>query len=195
MKCINFIIIIFCLLISCTDKNTVPTWNQVRIDEWNFNKIILPNQVIIICDSNFNLVSIESPEFEEKDKLYFNSNGLIKAKEKMNRYSKLIGKNYYFHDNGDLKSIVTYKNGEKSGQGLDFYKISGNLQNYIFYDSTGMFYYAENYTDTSTNVTYIFNPNNPNSYQMIKAKIPDPQKSILIKKMERIGLDSLKQIY
>ncbi len=91
------------------------------------------------------------------------------------------------------RRLSGYKNGKKFEYGFDYYENSGNLKNYLFYDSTGVFYYVESYMDTSTDVSYIFNPNNPNSNKLIKANIPDPQKSKLLKMMEEIGLDSLKQ--
>lgn len=181
---------------SCKERNNIPNWQKVEIDGWSFNQINLPNKVSILCDSNYYLIGLESSIMDSlKNKLYFNSDGILTAKESMNRSEKLNGKNYYFHNNGDLKSIVTYKDGKKFEYGFDYYKNSGNLQNYMFYDSMGVFFYVENYTDTSTDVSYIFNPKNPNSYQLIKAKIPDPQKSKLLRMMEEIGLDSLKQIH
>ncbi len=181
---------------SCKERNNIPNWQKVEIDGLSFNQVNLPNKVSILCDSNYHLIGLESSIMDSiKNKLFFNSDGILTAKESMNRSEKLNGKNYYFHDNGDLKSIVTYKDGKKFEYGFDYYKNSGNLQNYMFYDSMGVFFYVESYTDTSTDVSYIFNPKNPNSYQLIKAKIPDPQKSKLLRMMEEIGLDSLKQIH
>ena len=159
-----------------------------------FNLLKLSNNVELLCDSNFHIIFIETSNSDGfKNKLSFYDNGILKFKEKGNLLNELNGKNYSFHENGDLKSIVNYKNGRKIGYGFDYYKNSGNLQNYMFYDSTGIFYYNESYSDTSADVRYIFNPNNPNSYNLIKANIPDPQKSKLLRMMEEIGLDSLKQ--
>lgn len=196
MKYFNILILILMFISSCKERNNIPNWQKVEIDGLSFNQVNLPNKVSILCDSNYHLIGLESSIMDSiKNKLFFNSDGILTAKESMNRSEKLNGKNYYFHDNGDLKSIVTYKDGKKFEYGFDYYKNSGNLQNYMFYDSMGVFFYVESYTDTSTDVSYIFNPKNPNSYQLIKAKIPDPQKSKLLRMMEEIGLDSLKQIH
>ena len=194
VKYSGLVILIVLTLFSCLKNNHGPNGKKIRIGDWDFNQLVLPNKTIILCDSNYQLVSIESLNFDTLvSKLFFSQDGLLSAKERLNTNSELDGKNYYFHENGDLKSIVTYKNGKKLEYGFDYYENSGNLKNYMFYDSTGVFYYVESYMDTSTDVSYIFNPNNPNSYKLIKANIPDPQKSKLLKMMEEIGLDSLKQ--
>jgi hypothetical protein len=183
VKYSGLVILIVLTLFSCLKNNHGPNWKKIRIGDWDFNQLVLPNKTIILCDSNYQLVSIESLSFDTLvSKLFFSQDGLLSAKERLNTNNELDGKNYYFHENGDLKSIVTYKHGKKIGNGFDYYKNSGNLQN-------------ESYADTSIEVRYVFNPNNPNSYKLIKVNIPDPQKSKLLRIMEEIGLDSLKQNY
>lgn len=190
-----FLIIIFSQF-TCDIAGIKPHWQSVEHDGKYFNLLVLPNNINILCDNNFNLLNLEvSQNSGLKSKLSFYNNGQLEYKESGTSKGWLEGKNYSFYDNGDLKSIVTYKNGKKVDYGFDYYKNSGNLQNYIFYDTSGIYFYAESYSDTSIDVRYNFNPKNPYSYQLIKAKIPEPQKSQLLKIMEGIGLDSLKQIY
>lgn len=192
----NLILFFILIIFSCKKRYDIPFWQKVYDNDRTLNLLKLPNNLRILCDSNFQLISVESAIVDSfKNKVFFYPNGFLNYKEKININDKLDGKNYSFHDNGDLKSIVTYKDGKKFEYGFDYYKNSGNLQNYMFYDSLGVFFYVESYSDTSTDVSYIYNPKNPNSYQLIKAKIPDPQKSKLIRMMEKIGLDSLKQIH
>lgn len=138
------------------------------------------------------LTSINDTTIEE---LNFNNDGRLFSKLIYNKPNILNGNGYFFYPSGSLKSMRVYRDNKYSIRGVDYYDYSGIDLRHIYYDSTGSYYYRTDFSDTSSYYEQFFNEKNPLSYMMIKTYCSEPTKSKLIKLIESIGLDSLKQIY
>ena len=164
----------------------------LRIDE---NQIDGKSKFAIAYDS-FGLMRtvrsiINDSIYEE---LSFEDDGSLYSKLRYNFEGQLVSNGYFFYPSGCLKSMRMYSNGKYYNRGIDYFDLSGIVLRNIFYDSTGLYYYRTDFSDTSTYYEHYFNHENPLSYLMIKRKAPEYIRTKLLKLMEEIGLDSLKQI-
>lgn len=150
----------------------------------------------IVFDSLQRLLALKTMLNNNRtDIIYFTDSGTIDSKLMFNDKGQLDGKCYYFYPSNILKSIITYKSGIKIGVGEEFYERSGILKTRYYYDVQGTYYFAEVFSDSTKDKNITFNPNNPNSYNLIKKNIDGEDKEFLLKQMIKIGLDSLKQIH
>ena len=125
----------------------------------------------------------------------FDSLGMIKTTHKVNLKDQQINNSYYFYNSGNLKNILPFKDGNKHGVADEYYDLTGYLKTQFFYDTSGSYYFSIFYSDTSEELLLDFNKNNPYSYLEIKKNAPEKYKNLLHREMEKIGLDSLKQIH
>lgn len=200
MKFINLFLIHFLCFIICScelNRNKYVVDKNVA-NNYISEKFIINNKLNyeIYYDTSRGLRQIRTfisdTSYEE---LIFESNGQLYSKLLYNKGGQLNGYGYYFYPSGFLKSLRLYKNNKYCNIGTDYYDYSGIIWHEIFYDTSGEHYMRSQFSDTSSEYEHYFNEKNPNSYKLIKANIPDPQKSKLLRMMEEIGLDSLKQNY
>lgn len=198
MNNLYLLLLIFLLLLHCKTKNDKVKYvteykNGLRIDNYyNEEK----KQFSIAFDKLGNIskivTQISDSTFEE---LNFEINGSLYSKLIYNEFRMLHGNSYFFYPSGSLKSMRRYSKDKYYSRGMDYYDLNGIIMRNIFYDSTGNYYYRTDFSDTSTYYEQFFNPENPLSYLMIKKYAPEPTRTKLLKLIEGIGLDSLKQNY
>lgn len=128
------------------------------------------------------------------EELVFDEGKLI-SKMQYNRQHELEGNSYFFYPSGNLKSTRSFKHDKYFDMGRDYYDYSGIDHRHIFYDSTGTYYYGIEFDETNSDYGVYFNHNNPLAYRMISLMATEPTRTKLMKLMESIGLDSLKQIH
>ncbi|MBK7811529.1 MAG: hypothetical protein IPO62_11935 [Saprospiraceae bacterium] len=165
----------------------------LRIENYSFNSI---NRYSIAFDSADHIYFIRNYINDSIcEELNFEFKGRLFSKLIYNKLGMLHGNAYWYYPSGSVKSMRRYYQNKYYSRGIDYYDSTEIVLRNIFYDSTGTYYYRIDFSDTSTYYEEYFNHNNPLSYLMIMKDAPEPTRSRLMKLIESIGLDSLKQIH
>ncbi len=198
MKFIELILsICIVLIISCSKDNGYKKFtdkeNGRTIDKLKFKNKTIFAEIYDSIGKPWSIKSLVNDTIIEQ--IYFGKNGRIISKVNLNLKNQLAGPSYYFYPSGYLRSQRWYRNDTLTNIGRDFYDSSGILQRYIYYDSLGEYYYNIFFSDTSLNSDIFYNEKNPRTYLMVSQEAPEPTRTKIMKRMESIGLDSLKQIH
>ncbi len=145
---------------------------------------------IIYSDSIIKFINIANKEKEKSFEEYsFETNGKLYSNLKYNNKGQLDGFGYFYYPNGNIKSFRRYKEGAYEDYGEDYKEENGICKRRIFYDSSGVYFYYVEFSDSSREYSASFNRNNPNSYRLIDRYAVEPYRTGLLNKMKELKLD------
>ncbi len=119
----------------------------------------------------------------------FIKDGSLESIQKFDGIDTLDGLSYYFYPNGIIKSMRNYSLGKLYDYGEDYREENGICKRRIFYDSSGVYFYYVEFSDSSREYSASFNKNNPNSYNLIYRYAAEPYRTSLLDKMNELNLN------